>query len=262
MIRSTLSPRSSTPFRPGLPPRFRLGTLAGLLLALAGFASAQVAPQPLAMTSDLDLVGASVSYLADLDLLVFEVEVAGAAGETVPTARGQVDGAPVLAYAFPTTLPATAVGFGAVDGVLTLAVTVHPDFDDTPLWDEDGDYDYANDGWVFHTHWVVLAPDERVAGGLSAVEFAADSGATLPPTNAGMPMYLDSPGLSVVTDGSRLRVLVPAQRVRGQTEFGFDAVAAYLQVNTSDAARPMLGVYAVYDVLSGDLSLPYSVTDR
>ncbi len=250
MIHSARWPRTLKPF------------LLAPLAALACFASAQVAPEPLAMTPDLDLVGASVSYLADLDLLVFEVEVAGAAGGTVPSARGQVDGAPVLAYAFPTTLPASAVGFGDVAGVLTLAVTVHPDFDDTPLWDEDGDTDYANDGWVFHTHWVVLAPDDRVAGGLSAVEFAADSGATLPPTNAGMPMYLDSPGFSVVTDGSRLRVLVPAQRVRGQIEFGFDAVAAYLQVNTSDAARPMLGVYAAYDVLSGDLSLPYSVTGR
>lgn len=236
--------------------------LLALLLVLAGPAAAQVAPEPLAMTPDLDLETASVTYLEDLDLLVFEVEVVGAAGGTTPRARGQVDGAPVLAYAFPTTLPTTAVGFGAVDGVLTLAVTVHPDFDDTPLWDEDGDYDYANDGWVFHTHWVVLAPDERVAGGLSAVEFEPDSGATLPPTNAGMPMYLDSPGFSVVVDGPRLRVLVPAQRVRGRTEFGFDAVAAYLQVNTSDHGRPMLGVYAVYDVLSGDLSLPYSVTDR
>jgi len=36
-------------------------------------------------------------------------------------------------------------------------------------------------------------------------------------------------------------------------------VTAYMEVNTSDDARPMLGVYEVYDVLSGDLSLPYGV---
>jgi len=41
--------------------------------------------------------------------------------------------------------------------------------------------------------------------------------------------------------------------------FKFDAVTAYMQVNQSDENRPMLGVYKVYDVLSDDLSLPYSV---
>jgi hypothetical protein len=47
--------------------------------------------------------------------------------------------------------------------------------------------------------------------------------------------------------------------VANTVEFGFDAVSAYLQVNASDDARPMLGVYDVYGVLSGDLSLPYTV---
>jgi hypothetical protein len=55
-------------------------------------------------------------------------------------------------------------------------------------------------------------------------------------------------------------VLVPAQRVRGRLDFAFDAVTAYLQVNLGDDTRPRLGVYEVYDVLSGDLSLPYTVT--
>jgi hypothetical protein len=72
-------------------------------------------------------------------------------------------------------------------------------------------------------------------------------------------MYLDSPGFSVVRDGQTLKVPVPADRVSGHTDFNVDAVTAYMEVNTSDKSRPMLGVYEVYDVLSGDLSLPVAV---
>ena len=53
----------------------------------------------------------------------------------------------------------------------TLAVTSHPDFDDTPLWDEDNDRDYANDGGIWHKHWVVLNKDARVKGGMAVKQF-------------------------------------------------------------------------------------------
>ena len=75
-------------------------------------------------------------------------------------------------------------------------------------------------------------------------------------------MYLDSPGFSVVLDGSTLRIVVPVDRVSGRRDFTFDAVTAYMEVNTSDAERPLLGVYHVYEVLSGDLGMPYTVTER
>ena len=208
----------------------------------------------------LDIQATQVQYLEDLDLLVFEQQLNGAIGSTLPQAVGQLDGAPVLGYVFPTTLRPEDVGFNATDGIVALATTSHPDFDDTPLWDENNDQDYANDGVVWHPHWVVLTPDARVPGGLSVLEFAQDDASVvLPPTNPGMPMYMDSPGYSVVTDGNLLRVLVPAQRVNHVTDFNFDAVTAYMEVNTSDAERPLLGVYHVYSVGSGDLSLPYTV---
>lgn len=216
------------------------------------------APDPVEMTPDLDIAAARVRYLSDLDLLVFEQEVAGVAGATVPEAAGGIDGAPVLGYVFPTTLRPEDVGFAPGDGVVALAATSHPDFDDTPIWDENGDRDYANDGRVFHTHWVVLVPDERVAGGL-AVKETRGIEQELPPTAPGMPMYLDSPGFSVVLRDHVLRVVVPLDRVRGRRDFRFDAVTAYMEVNQSDPGRPMLGVYRVYEVLSGDLSLPYEV---
>ena len=228
-----------------------------LLLPLVSV-QAQSPVTPTAATADLDLTAAHVRYLADLDLLVFEQEVAGEAGGTMPTAAGQLDGAPVLGYVFPTTLAPEDVGFAPGEGIIAFAATSHPDFDDTPLWDENGNRDYADDGAVFHTHWVVLVPDDRVPGGL-AVKETQRIAEDLPPTNPGMPMYLDSPGFSVVLRDHVLRIAVPAARVSGRTDFQFDAVTAYMEVNQSDTERPLLGVYAVYDVLSGDLSLPYQV---
>lgn len=217
--------------------------------------------EPTGFTPDLDVAEANVRLIEDLGLLVFEQQVMGTAGATVPDARGQMDGAPVLGYVFPTTLAPEDVGFAPGEGIVALAATAHPDFDDTPLWDENGDRNYENDGITFHTHWVVLVPDERVPGGLSVKETMSIE-EDLPPTNPGMPMYLDSPGFSVVLRGNVLRVLVPLDRVSGESGFSFDAVTAYMEVNMSDEARPLLGVYEVYDVLSGDLSLPYTVTNE
>ena len=244
-----------------MPSTHRLATvflLLGLTLVSAALADT-VKPKtaPMASSPDLSIKQATVTYLEDLDLLVFEQQVAGSAGGQVPTARGSLDGAPVLAYVFPTTLAPDAAGFVGAEGTLALAVTAHPDFDDTPLWDENGNQRYDDDGVVWHPHWVVLGEDTRVPGGLAVRSFeAGDPDVVLPPTNPGMPMYMDSPGFSVVRKGSTLRVLVPAARVRGVTDFRFDAVTAYLEVSTAKD-RPMLGVYQVYTVLSGDLSLPY-----
>jgi len=238
--------------------RLAVATLIALFATLSPALGAEVTPVP--QTPDLILKSAKVKYMADLDLLVFEQRVKGRAGGTLPKAAGQMDGAPVLGHVFPTTLKPEAIGFGSGEGIVALAVTSHPDFDDTPLWDENSDQDYANDGVVFHTHWVLLGKDDRVAGGLSVVEFRKeDTSIVLPPTNPGMPMYMDSPGFSVLLKGDTLRVLVPAKRLSNSLDFRYDAVTAYMQVNTDAPDRPLLGVYAVYSVLSGDLSLPYSV---
>ncbi|MEL7122017.1 MAG: hypothetical protein AAFO07_21395 [Bacteroidota bacterium] len=213
-----------------------------------------------AKSTDLKINNASVDYNVELDQLVFTIEVEGKAGEMVPKAVGQVDGAPVLGYVFPTTLKPEDVGFNPTEGIVALALTSHPDFDDTPLWDENNDRNFKNDGVIWHPHWVVLNPDERVAGGLSVKQFNPDTDEiTLPPTNPGMPMYMDSPGFPVITKGNTIKVVVPAYRVNHQADFKFDAVSAYMQVNTSKKELPMLGVYAVYSVASGDLSLPYEV---
>ncbi len=71
---------------------------------------------------------------------------------------------------------------------------------------------------------------------------------------------MDSPGFPVITKGNTIRVVVPLFRMNHQTNFKFDAVTAYMQVNASKADLPMLGVYTVYSVASGKLSLPYQVS--
>lgn len=219
-------------------------------------------PQPVNPNTPpaFDIIAASARYDAELDHLVFTIDVAGEAGAETPVPAGQLDGAPVFGYVFPTTLTSTEVGFSATEGIVALALTSHPDFDDTPLRDEDNNRNYADDGRVWHPHWVVLVQDDRVAGGLAVKQFAAgDSTVVLPPTNPGMPMYMDSPGFSVSERDGRIHCVVPAYRLNGRRDFNFDGVTARMQVNTSDPDRPMLGVYEVWDVASGNLSLPYTV---
>lgn len=191
---------------------------------------------------------------------IWEMKVQGDAGSTTPKLAGGMNGAPVLGYVFPTTLKSTDVGFSETEGIVALALTSHPDFDDTPLWDENSDENFDNDGVIWHPHWVVLVEDKRVAGGLAVKQFEkGDPNVTLPPTNPGMPMFMDSPGFQVVTDGHKIRVIVPDYRMNNQIDFKYDGVAVYMEVNTEDKAKPMLGVYKAYSIASGDLSLPYAV---
>lgn len=214
---------------------------------------------PVPRSPELTIKNAHVRLMEELDLLVFEIQVDGIAGKVKPKAKGSMMGAPVLGYVFPTNLKPTDVGFSETEGIVALAITSHPDFDDTALWDEDNDKNYANDGAIFHPHWVVLNKDARVKGGLAVKQFNKDTEkVTLPPTNPGMPMYMDSPGFSVVFRNDTLRVLVPAQRVNHVRDFRFDAVTAYMQVMPK-GDFPLLGVYEVYSVWSGDLSLPGKV---
>ncbi|MCD2259835.1 hypothetical protein [Psychroserpens luteolus] len=209
---------------------------------------------------DFSIKEVTVTHKADLGLTVWEIAVKGKAAHTTPIKAGQLDGAPVLGYVFPTSLKPTDVGFNQTNGIVALALTSHPDFDDTPLWDENNDRNYDNDGIIWHPHWVVLHEDKRVAGGLSVKQFKkADKTVVLPPTNPGMPMYMDSPGYPVTANDSTIKVVVPDYRINNQVDFNYDGVTAFMKVNTSNDNLPMLGVYNVFSVASGDLSLPYKV---
>ncbi|MEM7296997.1 MAG: hypothetical protein AAF391_01890 [Bacteroidota bacterium] len=229
-------------------------------ISCQSFSQGENEDQSFATSDDLKITKSEVKYDDELEHLIFTLSVKGKAGKSTPQAVGQLDGAPVLGYVFPTNLSSNDVGFGATDGIVALALTSHPDFDDTPLWDENYDQDYANDGIIWHPHWVVLVEDTRVKGGLAVKQFDPENEkVVLPPTNPGMPMYMDSPGFHVIAKKNQIKVVVPAYRVSGKTDFNFDGVAAYMQVNTTKEDLPLLGVYTVYSVASGDLSLPYSV---
>ncbi len=209
---------------------------------------------------DFAIESVQVTHKSDLGITVWEIFVKGSAGNTTPTPVGQVDGAPVIGYVFPTSLKSTDVGFGQTQGIVAMALTSHPDFDDTPLWDENNDAIFDNDGVVWHSHWVLLIEDNRVPGGLSVKSYdKQDESVVMPPTSPGMPIYLDSPGFQVKTMGNTIKVVIPDFRINNQHSFNYDGVAAYMQVNASDENKPMLGVYEVYSVASRDLSLPYTV---
>jgi hypothetical protein len=169
----------------------------------------------------------------------------------VPVATGQLAGARVDAYVWPTRLDPAAVGFAPASGLLALAVTAHPDFDDTPLFDENGDGDPANDGAGWHSHWVVLGEDAACAGGLKVRDVSPGED-LLPATAPGLPIALDSPGMSPLIGGSTVTITMP---VAGAADVAFDAVAAELQVHPA-GGTPLLCVTGVRKVASGDLSFP------
>ena len=101
----------------------------------------------------------------DGNTLVFEQLVDGKAGSRMPVAKGSFAGAEVYSYVWPTSLDSSAVGFEQKSGILALALTSHPDFDDTPQLDENKDGKKDNDGGLWHSHWVVLTKDESCGPG-------------------------------------------------------------------------------------------------
>lgn len=189
-------------------------------------------------------------------LATFIMEVRGAAGSVKPAPAGQLRGAKVDAYVWPTRLDPGVAGFASGAGILALAVTAHPDFDDTPLFDENADGILDNDGANWHAHWVVLGEDGACAGGLKVLDISPGQDA-LPPTAPMLPIALDSPGMSPILDGNRVRLTVP---VKGGEGVAFDAVTAELQVHPQEGATPFLCVVGVRKTGSKDLSYPGRIT--
>ncbi|MFC3075939.1 hypothetical protein [Shinella pollutisoli] len=224
------------------------GGLAAISPCLAGAHDIEAAADA-SVPPAFDIVKAQAT--TDGRLATFSMEVTGEAGSQIPEKTGALAGARVDAYVWPTKLDPSAAGFEKASGILALAITAHPDFDDTPLFDENGDGDPANDGAGWHSHWVVLGEDAACAGGLKVRDVSPGQD-LLPDTAPGLPIALDSPGMSPLIKGSTVRITVP---VAGAEDVGFDAVAAHLQVHP-EARTPLLCVTGTYKVASGDLSLP------
>jgi hypothetical protein len=191
---------------------------------------------------------------------VFRMQVSGRAGTSKPAPNGKLAGAKVFSYVWPTSLDPSAVGFEPKSGILAFAATSHRDFDDTPLFDENNDGHLDNDGKLWHSHWVVLTPDEGCGkGALKVVDIPEGAKPRLPKTWPGLPILIDSPGWSPQIRKNTIEVRVPFDDVNAVAAMSFDGVTAGLQVNES-IHSPLLCVTDVFKVASGDLSLPGRVT--
>jgi hypothetical protein len=192
--------------------------------------------------------------------LVFIEQVSGKAGTVVPTKVGKLAGSEVFSYVWPTTLDPSTVGFEGKTGTLALAATSHPDFDDTPLYDENGDGDVKNDGDLWHSHWVVLTPDEACGpGALKVRDIPTGTKPKMPATWPELPIFIDSPGYDLDIAGSQIRVEVPLKELGFPAAFRYDGVTSALRVNAS-VHSPLLCIVDVFDVASGKLTLPGTVT--
>lgn len=247
-------------------PTVQLTGLAVLLLAAglasgaradAGHAGGLAAEAGNAEPAAFDVVHARIT--TDGGVATFRMSVAGEAGAVRPDPGGQLGGAPVYAYVWPTTLDPATMGFAEDAGILALAVTAHPDFDDTPLYDEDGDGDRGNDGRLWHSHWVVLGPDDACGdGALKVLDIPEGTDPPLPATWPGLPILIDSPGWDPVVDAGTVEVRVAFDDIGAVQGANFDAVTSGLRVN-ANVHTPLLCIVDVFDVASGDLSLPGEV---
>jgi hypothetical protein len=193
------------------------------------------------------------------NIATFHMAVSDKAGSSKPTPTGQLAGSDVFSYVWPTSIDSYEVGFEKKAGILALAVTSHPDFDDTPLYDENGDGNVTNDGNVWHSHWVVLQPNEQCGkDALGVVDIPKGTKPRLPKTWPGLPILLDSPGWNPTFDSETVEVRIPFDDIGIVESSNFDGVTAGLRVNQSVHA-PLLCVVNVMDVASGDLSLPGKV---
>ncbi len=240
-------------------PMFRL--IATALLAISSTAvlahgPAGIHAQPSkAVQAEFDLVHTRV--FRDKTHLVFEQVVSAGAGTQKPLSNGgNFAGAEVQSYVWPTSLDSSVIGFDGKKGIVALALTAHPDFDDTPLYDENNDGNLTNDGDEWHAHWVVLVSDEQCGPkGLKVRDIPKGETPKVPKTWPGAPLYLDSPGYDFQLQKNTVSIRVPLKDIGFPVDFNYDGVTAALKVN-ANLHNPLLCVATVHDIASGDLSLP------
>ncbi len=240
------------------------------LLLLAALATPAAANGPANSHSDAVQSASDPAKVAAFDILAahvhregaaltFHMTLNGIAGSETPQPVGALAGAPVWSYVWPTSLDPATVGFEPATGILALAATSHPDFDDTPLYDENGDGEKGNDGGRWHAHWVVLTPAEACGPGALAVrDIPEGAKPKLPPTWPGLPLFIDSPDVQPVLDATEISLTVPLPEGTALDAVSYDGVTSALRVNENVHA-PLLCITDVWDVASGDLSLPGKV---
>ncbi len=181
---------------------------------------------------------------------IFHTRVRADAGKEKPKSVGKFEGSDVYAYVWPTSLNSSDVGFDKDQGIVALAATFHPDFDDAAKGAKN------RDRW--HAHWVVLNEDKACGGGLKVKDIPAGTKPKLPETWPGAPILIDSPEYKTELASDVVDVHVPLEKIGALSTASFDGVTAGLKVNANLHA-PLLCVKNVFKVASGNLSLPGKV---
>ena len=203
-----------------------------------------------AIPATFDLLSASAE--AKDKLVTFTMTTRGISGQAKPAKRGKFAGSSVYAYVWPTALDPEVVGFEKGAGILAAAVTAHPDFNDEPL--------FENNGAAWHFHWVVLSKDPACGpAALKVRDIEANTKPKLPKTWPGAPILIDSPGYKPRFAKNSVRVTVPFDSAETASSLAFDGVTAALKVN-GNLHAPLLCVTDVFKIGSGDLSLPGRAT--
>lgn len=219
-----------------------------LLCATASLAHDVRAKPSDAVQAAFDIVETSIVTKGDTAL--FTTRVRGEAGSEKPEATGKFEGSGVYAYVWPTSLDSGEVGFEKGQGIVALAVTFHPDFDDAAKGGKNRS--------VWHPHWVVLARDKACGAGLKVVDIPEGAKPKVPETWPGVPLLIDSPSYPTELKGDAIRVEIPMKFLSGIAGARFDGVTAGLKVN-GNLHAPLLCVSDVFKIASGDLSLPGKV---
>ncbi len=232
--------------------RLTWATIAGAVLLTAPALAKDIKSAPnKAINASFDIVESRIT--TDKGDIVFMTKVRDAAGKAKPAATGKFEGSEVYAYVWPTSLNSGDIGFDRDQGIVALAVTFHPDFDDAA-------YGRKN-RTVWHPHWVVLVKDQACGGGLKVQDIPAGAKPKVPETWPNVPILIDSPEYPMSFSGDEVEVRVPLSKIGALGTASFDSVTAGLRINANLHA-PLLCVFNVFKVGSGDLSLPGKVTGR
>lgn len=206
------------------------------------------APSNQAVMASFDIVETQI--VTDHGHAVFRTRVRADAGKAIPGATGAFAGSEVYAYVWPTSLDSAEAGFEKDQGILALAVTFHPDFDDAAYGGRNRDH--------WHPHWVVLNEDKACPGGLKVKDIPEGTKPRLPETWPGAPILIDSPDYKTELKADLVEVQIPLEKIGALATASFDGVTAGLRVN-ANLHTPLLCVTDIRKVASGNLSLPGKV---
>lgn len=230
-----------------------IGCAATALLCLAGSALAHDirSESKAAINASFDIIETRVT--TEKGVATFRTRVRAEAGKARPNATGKFEGSDVYAYVWPTDLNSGDIGFETDQGIVALAATFHPDFDDGAKGARN------RDRW--HAHWVVLNEDKACPGGLKVKDIPAGTKPKVPETWPGAPILIDSPDYETTFGADVVEVRVPLKDIGALATARFDGVTAGLKVNANLHA-PLLCVQDIHKVASGNLSLPGRVVPK